>query len=176
MIRKICVVATVVWMFCALPFISESPRAQSINDLEKEFQRVLQDLAERVREAGDRWGRSLKLEQPSGDLPLAVILDHKDALELSPQQVDDLKKLRSRFDREAIRSEADIKVAKMELDELLEADTVNLEKAEMKVRELERLRGDRKLSRIRTAEAAKALLRPEQLKKLAVLTGGRSVN
>jgi len=164
------------FIFFALVVTPGSPRAQSVNDLQKELQEVLQELAERVREAGAQWRQSLRLDSIATDRPLSFMLEYQDALELSPHQINDLKKLRSRFEREAIRREADIKVARMELDELLEADAVDLAKTEKKVRELERLRGDEKLSRIRVIETAKALLRPDQRKKLTVLEREHSVN
>lgn len=143
--------------------------AQSINDLQQELQKVLLELAETVREAGNQWRQALRLDPSLRDTPLSFMLEHKDALELSAEQVDALEKLRSRFERAAIRREAEIKVARLELDELLDADTVDLEKAEEKIREVEQLRGDEKLSRIRTVEEAKAVLRPEQREKLAAL-------
>jgi len=152
-----------------------SLRAQSIQELEKEFQKIVQDLAERFREAGAQWQQSLRLDKADRkDEPLSFMLQHKDGLELSPQQIKDLKKLRSRFERESIRRDADIKVARMELNELLEAESIDLEKAEAKVREVERLRADQKFSRIRSVEEAKALLRADQRKKLAVLQASNS--
>jgi len=161
--------AIVAVVFASLTLVSGPARAQSVTELEKELQQVLEELAERVREAGAQWRQSLRLEPAYENMPVSFMLEYKDALDLSPQQAEELRKLRSRFERKSIRREADIKVTKMELDELLDADTVDLGKAEKKVRELERLRGDEKLSRIRTTEAAKDLLNPEQRKKLAVL-------
>lgn len=161
---------------CAVAFTPVSSRAQNIKGLEKEIQKVLQELAQRFHEASKQWQQSLRLNRSVRDTPVSFMLEHKDALELSQQQVKDLKQLRSRFEKEAIRTEADVKVVKMELDELLDAEPVDLEKTEEKVRVLERLRGDQKLSRIRTIEAAKAVLRPDQRKRLAVLQEESAVN
>lgn len=153
----------------ALAFVPQLSRAQSLSNLQQELQQVLLELAETVREAGNQWRQALRLDPSLADTPLSFMLEHRNALELSAEQVEALEKLRSRFERAAIRREAEIKVARMELDELLDVDTVDLEKAEEKVRQVEQLRGDEKLSRIRTVEAAKAVLRPEQREKLAAL-------
>jgi len=160
--------AGVVALLLAVP--GESPRAQSIQDLEKELQRIVKDLAQRFQEASVDWQQSLRNAGTARkEQPVSFMLQHKDGLELSPQQIKELKKLRSRFERESIRRDADIKVAKMELNELTEGDAIDLEKTEEKVREVERLRADQKLSRIHTIEDAKNVLRLDQRKKLAVL-------
>jgi Spy/CpxP family protein refolding chaperone len=164
------------FIVCALVFTPASSRSQNIKGMGKEIQKVLQELAQRLSDASKQWQQSLHLDQGTRDMPISFMLNHKDALELSSQQVKDLKQLRSRFEREAIRGEADVKVAKMELDELLDAEPVDLEKTEEKVRVLEQLRGDQKLSRIRTIVAAKAVLRPDQRKRLAVLQKESAVN
>lgn len=173
--KKMYLFGLAVVMAFVLVIPGESLRAQSIQELEKELQKIAQDLAERLQEAGAQWQQSLHLDKADGkDEPLSFMLQHNEGLELSAQQIKELKKLRSRFERESIRREADIKVAKMELNELLEGDSIDLEKAEGKVREVERLRADQKLSRIRTVEDAKALLHADQRKKLAVLQASNS--
>lgn len=158
--------AAVMAFSLALP--GASLRAQSIQDLEKELKKIVQDLAERLNQASGGWPLG-KGGGAKKDEPIAFMLQHKDGLELSSQQIKDLKKVRSRFERASIRREADIKVARMELSELTEGDAVDLEKAEEKVREVERLRADQRLSRLHEVAEAKAVLSPDQRKKLAVL-------
>jgi Spy/CpxP family protein refolding chaperone len=52
---------------------------------------------------------------------------------------------------------------------LLEAQPVDMTKAEAKVREIERIRGDLRLARIRSIEKGKAQLTAEQRRKLQEL-------
>lgn len=145
--------------------------AQQTSELEEDLRDVFEDLAERLRDMGLKWQRSLVLTTSSENKRALItfMLRHSDQLGLSQDQIKGLKKLRSRFERKAIKWDADLRVAQLELDEMLEAWTVDMEKVEKKVREMERLRADRTVSRIRTIEEGKALLTPEQRKKLAAM-------
>ena len=107
--------------------------------------------------------------------PLTMMLRHRDELGLSPAQVQSLDKLRGDYMREAIRRDADRKIAGLDLMSLMRPDPadpmkpVDMAKVESKVRELEKMRADSRLARIRTIEAGKAQLTPEQKTKFAAL-------
>lgn len=106
------------------------------------------------------------------DRPLiTIMLRHRDELSLSLQQVQDLESLRDRYQREVIRYEADIPIAEMDLQTLLKRDTVDLEQVKAKLQEIEHLKTEIRLARIRTIEEAKVLLSPEQYQKLQSLLG-----
>jgi Spy/CpxP family protein refolding chaperone len=96
---------------------------------------------------------------------LSLMLDMKDQLGLSLQQVKTLRDLRTAFEKEAIQRGAEIRLAEVELRETLEQDQVDLARAEALVRKVAGLRADMRLSRLRTVEKGKALLTPEQLAK-----------
>jgi Spy/CpxP family protein refolding chaperone len=110
---------------------------------------------------------------------ISLMLHHRAELELSASQVDGLERLRGDFMREAIRREADLKIARLDLMGLLRPDSadptkaVDTAKAEGKIREIEKMRGDLRISRLRTIEAGKALLTQEQRTKLASLMAQR---
>jgi Spy/CpxP family protein refolding chaperone len=97
------------------------------------------------------------------------MLRHRGELELSQEQIRTLERLRNDFQREAIRREADLRIAETDLTNLLDAEAVELGQVEAKVREIERLRADLRLARIRTIEEGKAQLSSEQRKKLQAL-------
>ena len=97
------------------------------------------------------------------------MLRYKDELGLSADQVQSLERLRADFQREAILRDADLRIAEMDLTTLLEREPVDLGQVEAKLREIERLRGDLRLARIRTIEQGKAQLSPEQRGKLRAL-------
>lgn len=107
--------------------------------------------------------------------PLTMMLRHRDELGLSPAQVQSLEKLRGDYMREAIRRNADRKIAGLDLMALMRPDpadpmkAVDMAKVEAKVREIEKMRGDGRLARIRTIEAGKAQLTPDQKTKFASL-------
>jgi Spy/CpxP family protein refolding chaperone len=99
------------------------------------------------------------------------MLRNRHELELSPQQVQDLEGLRDGYQRQAIRSEADIRIAEVDLQSLLKADPVDLEQVEAKLQKIEHLKTELRLERIRAIEQGKALLTHEQREKLQVLLG-----
>jgi Spy/CpxP family protein refolding chaperone len=98
--------------------------------------------------------------------PISMIIRNREKLGLSTEQVRNLERLRNDFQKESIRKEADIRVAKMDLDDLLAAQPVDMTKVEAKVREIERLRADLRFARIRTVQKGKEQLSADQRKKL----------
>jgi Spy/CpxP family protein refolding chaperone len=138
----------------------------------EEMGRALEELTSHVRGLGTRWrdhfsgGEARWPERPL----ISIMLGHRDELGLSGPQVDALERLRGDFQREVIRRDADIRVAEMDLAALLRgAGPVDLAQAEAKVRELERLRADLRVARLRTIEQGKAQLSAEQRQRLEAL-------
>ena len=135
----------------------------------EELGRTLDDLVGQLHDLGGRW-REHFAPSPRGERPLiTLMLRYKDELGLSPDQVQSLDRLRADFQREAIRRDADLRIAETDLATLLEKDPVDLGQAEAKVKEIERLRADQRLARIRVIEQGKSQLSPEQRGKLRTL-------
>jgi Spy/CpxP family protein refolding chaperone len=133
----------------------------------EELSRAFDELAGQLHGLGERWRGHFSQGQP-GERPLiSIMLSHRDELGLSVAQVQELERLRGEFQKQAIKHDAALRVAEMDLTALLTKDTVDMATAEAKVREIERLRADLRLDRIRTIEQGKALLTPEQRGKLA---------
>jgi Spy/CpxP family protein refolding chaperone len=97
---------------------------------------------------------------------ITLMLRQRQQLGLSDDQVTKLRGLRSSFEKETIRTRADIRIAELDLDELLDQNQVDLAKAEAVVRKEEGLRTNLRLARINAIEQAKALLTPEQRQRL----------
>jgi len=97
---------------------------------------------------------------------ISKIIRNREKLDLSGDQVKNLERLRKDFEKQSIRKEADIRVAKLDLQALLDAQPVDMTKVEAKVREIERLRADLRFARIRAAQKAKEQLSVEQHQKL----------
>src|SRR3989304_2331325 len=128
----------------------------------EEVGRTLDDLIGQLHDLGGRW-REHFAPSPRGERPLiTLMLRYKDELGLSADQVQSLERLRAGFQREAIRRDADLRIAVMDLAALLEKDPVDLGPVEAKLREVERLRVDLRLARIRAIEQGKAQLTAEQ--------------
>jgi len=115
------------------------------------------------------------MRRPMGRPLITIMLRHRDELGLSAAQVQSLDKLRGDYMREAIRRQADQKIARLDLFTLMRPDpgdpmkAVDMAQVETKVREIAKMRADMVLARIRTIEAGKAQLTPEQRTKFAAL-------
>ncbi len=136
----------------------------------EELSRALGELVGQLEGLGSRWREHFMSGGAAEDRPIITIaLSRRVELGLSAQQVDALERLRADFQREAIRRDADLRVAEMDLAMLRRRDPVDLAQVETKIREIERLRADLQLARIRTIEQGKAQLTPEQREKLKAM-------
>lgn len=144
--------------------------AASWDDLQREFE----DLGNKLREHfggnfpfGPRGGES------RGERPvIGYMLNHREELKLTPEQVKKLEDIRSDFERSARKNQDDLRAAEKSLDEMTRADSVDLKQAEAKVREVERLRADQRIARIRAVEHGKSVLSQEQRDRLRDMMGG----
>jgi len=105
-------------------------------------------------------------ERPHERPLVTLILEHGEELGLSPEQEKKLRDLRTDFSKDAIRKDAEIHVAEIDLDSLLEQNVWDMSKIETQVKQIATLQGELRLARIRTIAAGRALLSPEQLEKL----------
>jgi Spy/CpxP family protein refolding chaperone len=132
---------------------------EELTDAWERFQRALQDWGGRLRE---RFGTKDSRE----DRPMiTLMLNQRDYLGLSPEQVKKLEQLRDTFQRQSIRNDADVRIVELDIAALLDSPTVDVAKVETKIREAEKLRAELRIARIRVIEQAKAVLTAEQRKK-----------
>jgi Spy/CpxP family protein refolding chaperone len=103
---------------------------------------------------------------------ITIMLHHRSELGLSSEQVGRLETLRGDFGREAIRRDADIRIAELDLAGLLEQEPMDLGKVETKVREVAQLRAHLRIARLRAIEQGKAVLTPEQRTRLQTMLSG----
>jgi len=135
----------------------------------------LSDAWERMQRALTEWGGRMR-ERFGGresreDRPLiTLILNNKERLGLSADQVKKLEQLRDNFQKQSIRHDADLRIIELDLAALLDHDPVDMGKVEGKVREAEKQRADLRIARIRAIEQAKGVLNAEQKKKLQEIT------
>jgi Spy/CpxP family protein refolding chaperone len=86
-------------------------------------------------------------------------------LGLDEKQKEAIKDLRTAVRKDAIRKVADVKIARIEIRELLDKDTVDMGAVEAKLKQMESLKTDLHLSRIKAFQEIKATLTPEQREK-----------
>ena len=133
-------------------------------DAWERMQRALTEWGGRMRERFG--GRESREERPL----ITLMLNNKERLGLSAEQVKKLEQLRDNFQKQSIRHDADLRIVELDLAALLDHDPVELSKVEGKVREAEKLGADLRIARIRAIEQAKAVLNAEQKKKLREIT------
>ena len=120
------------------------------------------------------WPRRGRAHSPSG-----LALRHQKDLALTPAQVDGLRQLDTDARREAIKRQADRRLAELDLRTLMAADPADpgkprdLARIEAKVREIEKMRADGRVARIRGMEQSRQVLTPEQQEKLRSLLSQR---
>ena len=135
---------------------------------------------ERLQRAVHDWSRQLRsrlsARETREERPLiSQILNDREELRLSGEQVRKLEQLRDQFQRQSIRTEADLKIIELDVAALLDSESVDLTRVEQKVRESEKLRADLRIARIRALEQAKAVLTTEQRRKFFDSTESRMV-
>ncbi len=97
------------------------------------------------------------------------LLKSADQLELTEKQVNDLKSLKADFQKFAVQKNADIKVAKIELNELIDAANPDFGKIKSKISQLGSLNQDLRFQFLTTVQNSRKLLTADQLKKLPEL-------
>jgi len=135
----------------------------------EELSRALDELAGRIHGLGGQWREHFSPAGPAERPLISIMLSHRVDLGLSEAQVSALERLRADFQREAIRRDADLRVAEMDLRALLGSEPADMARVEAKVREIEQQRADQRLARIRTIEQGKSQLSPEQRERLRAL-------
>jgi Spy/CpxP family protein refolding chaperone len=167
--KQVLLGALMVWFF--LPGFAaavDKPKAA----VHEEVGQAWDDLNRELREWFGRWREHFSSGTAKEDRPLiTTMLRNREKLGLSAEQTKNLEQLRDNFQKELIRKEADLRVAEMDLNSLLDAQPVDMPKVEAKVREIERLRADIRLARIRAIEKGKEQLTADQRKKLQELLG-----
>lgn len=98
----------------------------------------------------------------------------REVLNLSEEQEQQMRKLRMDYKKENIRKHADLKVARLELSELMQEKNMNMGKVEKKVRQVEGIQGNLMLFRINNLMKAKEFLSDEQFDKFRKMTRGFS--
>jgi len=132
---------------------------EELADAWERLQRALQDWGGQIRE---RFGaRDSREDRPV----ISLILKYKDYLGLSGDQIKKLEQLRDNYQRLSIRTDADARILELDVAALLDKPNVDVPKVEQKIREIEKLRADLRIARVRAVEQAKAVLTAEQRKK-----------
>jgi hypothetical protein len=145
---------------------------QIFHQLLRTLQQAMNKLENQVVEEGrGPLGNDESLEHILENVPLdedldrAFFLDRVEELELSYKQVSALKRKRSEYQRDSIRFGAELRIAELELKELLEKDW-SLEQAESFVRRIHQVQGDMQVRHLRGVRESLDILTSRQKEKL----------
>jgi Spy/CpxP family protein refolding chaperone len=86
-------------------------------------------------------------------------------LNLNEKQKATIRDTRSKFMKDAISKMAEVRIAKLELRDILAKEPANMQFVETKLKEIASLKVEMRLARIKAMEEVKAQLTPEQKKK-----------
>ena len=129
-----------------------------------------ESIGRRLRELLDRLKENFTFEVSGEErAPISLMLRNRERLGLTADQVKYLEQLRNDFAKESIRSEANLRIAELDLTSLLETQPVDMARVEAKIRDIERIRSDLRIARVRSIEKGKAQLSAEQRRKLQEL-------
>jgi Spy/CpxP family protein refolding chaperone len=102
-------------------------------------------------------------------------LNKAEALGLSDAQVAKLKNIKMTTKKALIQKEADLRIAKLELDELLQNPKAKRSDIEAKAKKVQDLKSDIALTKLRARLDARSVLTPEQLEKAKSLKHGKGM-
>ncbi|RPI34173.1 MAG: periplasmic heavy metal sensor, partial [Nitrospiraceae bacterium] len=108
-------------------------------------------------------GKYMGMERPMRGMGMMAMVSN---LGLDEKQTSEFRTLHIEMKKEHIKKKAEISIAELELGEMLAKDPVDMKTAEAKIKQIESFRSDLKMLHIRTHEKVKAMLTPEQRKKL----------
>jgi Spy/CpxP family protein refolding chaperone len=93
----------------------------------------------------------------------------KDRLKLNDDQVSKLRKIRTDYQKEMIKRHASMQIAEMDLWEIIDNKNLDMAKAEKKVKELEGMKSDLMMYRIKALQDTRKFLTDEQYEQFREL-------
>lgn len=100
-----------------------------------------------------------------GDM-MGMCMEHAEMMGLSDDQLLKMKPIHSEMQKKQARFKADVKIAEIELMEILEAKDFNLDEASAAVGNIEKVKTAHHLEMIKAMKEMRALLTDEQFKKM----------
>ena len=131
------------------------------------------------RTMGDckRAGMRGKGHAKAGELHLlggpALFAHSEEKLDLTEKQVEDLKALKRDFQKSAIEKKAQIEIARVELNELMDQKSIDFGKIKAKISQIADMEKEIRLAHLTNIERSHKMLTTEQLEKAQTLKMGR---
>ena len=136
-----------------------------------------QMMMQRTMGCGKRAGMRGKGRAKGGELHRlggpALFAHGEKKLDLTEKQVEDLKALKWDFQKSAIEKKAQIEIARVELNELMDQTSVDFGKIKTQISQIADLEKEIRLAHLANIERSHKLLTAEQLEKAKTLKMGR---
>jgi Spy/CpxP family protein refolding chaperone len=100
-----------------------------------------------------------------GDM-LGMLIKHADKVGLSGEQVVKLKAVHRSMQKKSIQLDADMKLARIDLKEIMEVKDFDLEKANAAVQKISDIKKDQHLEMLKSMKDVRSILTDEQFKKI----------
>ena len=113
------------------------------------------------------------MDMMGGDM---MYMEHARDMGLTDDQIAKMKPMHREMQKKQIRSKADLKLAEIELMEIMEVKDFNLDKATAAVKKIEDIKTDRHLEMLKAMKDMRAILTDEQFKnmqKMCMMMGGQ---
>jgi len=154
----------------------EIQEAQAIQELEKrvEAEKRAQEQLQRAYAMAQNFDvrpmmRMSAFGMRSGNMAARVLANAED-LALTEEQTKSIRDTQRNHRRNDIRRDADIEIAELELDEMMEADVPDLDTIEAHMRQIADLQVDERMASLRMDRAVRDTLSAEQIEQLDELS------
>ena len=103
------------------------------------------------------------MDMMGGDM---MCLEHAEQMGLTDDQISKMKPLHRKMQRKQVRSDADLKIAEIELIEIMEVKDFDLDKATNAVKKIEDIKTTRHLEMLKAMKDMRAIMTDEQFKNM----------
>jgi len=117
-----------------------------------------------MKEHGEGHGQMMEMDKM--DDMMGMCMEHADEIGLTDDQIMKMKPVHNEMQKKQARFKADLKIAEIELREIMEVRDFDLEKAGSGVKRIEGIRTDHHLAMIRAMKEIRTLLTDEQFNKM----------
>jgi Spy/CpxP family protein refolding chaperone len=114
-------------------------------------------------------GHGQRMEMGSLDMMggmMGMCIEHADMMGLTDDQVMKMKPLHNEMQKRHARFEADLKIAKIELTEVMEVKDFDLEKANAAVKKIAEIKTTHHLEMLKAMKEMRTIMTDEQFKKM----------
>ncbi len=151
-------------------FWQDDVTIERFRDMERDMERALAQAGQIRVSPGGAW------RVRSSASAVSRVLAHAEDIGLTEDQEEDqIRELQRGVRREQIRRDADLEIAEMDLEEMMDNNGANLDVIEQKMREVANLGVDARMAGMRLERDVMALLTPEQRDDLEELMPERVI-